>query len=314
MQKTVTGRAVGQKATGSALQKASWGMIIAFLLPSVVLVAFFSYYPAIDGILMSFQKCNSRDLFTRPWVGLKNYSRIFDRNFWFFWLNTAKWTIGSVALELVIGFILALLLQKPFRGKGLYEAIVFVPWALSSFVVGVIFRWIFNSSSGVLNDLLLRLGLIQDRINWLADPTLAMGSCILAKVWTGFSFFGIVLMSAMQTIPREIYESAEIDGANGVQRFIYVTLPHLKVILTYGVLLRALGNFGNIDIILGVTGGGPAGATQTVMSYVMLSFRGGEALGSNYGILSAFGVIIWLFLLTMTILYLTGTRVMKKED
>ncbi len=303
-----------RRPTGAALEKASWGMIIGFLLPSVILVAIFAYYPAIDGILMSFQKCTSRDLFTRPWVGLHNYTKIFDRNFWTFWLNTAKWTLGSVALELIMGFILALLLQRPFRGKSLYEAIVFVPWALSSYVVGVIFRWIFNSSSGVLNDLLLRLGLIRERINWLADPTLAMSSCVLAKVWTGFSFFGIVLMSAMQTIPREIYESAEIDGANGVQRFIYVTLPHLKVILTYGVLLRALGNFGNIDIIMGVTGGGPAGATQTVMSYVMLSFRGGERLGSNYGILSAFGVVIWLFLLAMTILYLTSTRVMKKED
>ncbi len=303
-----------RRGSTSALHRASPAMLIGFILPSMLLVAFFSYYPSIDGIIMSFQKCTTRDLFTRPFIGWTNYQKVFDRNFWMFWENTAKWTIGCVFFELLMGFTLALLLQRSFRGKGVYEAIVFVPWALSGFVVGVIFRWIFNSSYGVLNDFLQRTGITAQNINWLADRHLAMGSCMVAKVWTGFSFFAIVLMSAMKTVPREIYESAEIDGANGVQRFFYITLPHLKTVLIYGVLLRMIANFGNIDIILGMTGGGPAGATHTVNSYVMLSFRGGESLASNYGIIAAFGVIIWLFMLTVTLGYLAVTRVTKKED
>jgi multiple sugar transport system permease protein len=210
-----------------------------------------------------------------------------------------------VCAEFVIGFSCALLLQKDFFGRRLYESVIFVPWALSGFTVGVIFRWIFNVSNGIINDILLRVGLIDTPIGFLTTKELALPSVMVAKVWTGMAFFAIIIMAALKTIPKEQYESADIDGATGPRKLFSITIPNISMVLVFTTLFRLISNFGNYDLIFGMTSGGPGGASHTVTSYILTDML----RGTDYGRIQAFQVLVWLFLLacTLIILRVTGT-------
>ena len=300
-----------EKVSGSILEKGNLPLIIGFLFPAVASVMFFTYYPAVQGIIMAFQRVSVMDLYNTPFVGFDNFKNLFaTMDFLRYWQNTFIWVVGCVGAELILGFTIALLLQKPFFGKRLYESIVFVPWALSGFTVGVIFQWIFNGTIGLANDLLMRMGFISIPIGFLSSPSLALPTVMIAKVWTGMAFFAIIIMAALKTIPRELYESAEIDGAGRVACFFKITLPSIRNLLTVIILVRSLSTFGASDLIVGMSKGGPAGASHTVSSYIMV-----EVLrGIDYGRVSAAGVTMWLFLLACSLLYLGVTRGFKKED
>jgi multiple sugar transport system permease protein len=294
-----------KKGGKNYLEKATWRFLSVFLFPSVVLVGFFIYYPSVMGIIMSFQKYSSYDIYHTPFIGLQNYANVLAiPEFLLYWGNTAIWVVGCVAAECIIGFSCALLLQKDFFGKRIYESVIFVPWALSGFTVGVIFRWVFNGSYGLLNDILFRAGLITKQIGFLSSRTLALPSVMAAKVWTGMAFFAIVIMAALKMIPKEQYESAEIDGAGRAKKLISITIPNIRIVLVFTTILRVIATFGNYDLIFGMTGGGPGGASHTVTSWIMM-----ELLRTyDYGRISAFGVITWLVLLFFSLIYMTLTR------
>jgi len=296
--------------TASALTKNNTILAYVFLFPSLFFILVFSYYPAIQGILMAFQKVSAFDLANTPFNGLDNFRRLFAINgFWKFWTNTFVWVIGCVTSELLIGFILALLLQKNFRGKRIYESVIFIPWALSGFIVGIIFKWIFNGSTGLINDILIRLGIITIPIGFLSTAAYALPSVMVAKVWTGMAFFAIVIMAALKTIPRELYESAEIDGATKRQSFVHITLPFLRILLVFTILIRTLATFGNSELIFSMTGGGPANASHTVNSWILVSLLS----ATDYGLISATGVTIWIFLSICSGIYLLLVRAGNRE-
>ena len=288
---------------GRASGKSNYPLIALFLLPSVLLVGVFVYYPAIRGIFMAFQDVKSYNMFSTEWCGLDNFRTLFKTaGYVTQWKNTFIWMIGCVGGELILGFGLALLLQKSFKGKGLYEGIVYMPWALSGFMVGIMWKWIFNGSGGVLNDLLMRLGIISAPVNWLTTPGLNLNAIIVAKVWTGLAFFAIISSAALKTVPRELYESAELDGANAFQKF--------KTIMLMTILLRAIQTFGSPDLIYSMTQGGPANSSQIVTSFIYLNVM----KGGDYGMISAASLIMWVFIMVCSAIYIKATNALKAGD
>ncbi|MEK7287470.1 MAG: sugar ABC transporter permease [Elusimicrobiota bacterium] len=183
--------------------------------------------------------------------------------------NTGVFTFWTVSFELVLGLAIALLLTRPFRGRGFVRAAVLIPWALPTAVMAMAWRWIFNSEYGVLGDLLYRAHLsATPQIPWLASPGLAMFACILADVWKTTPFMAILLMSGLAVIPKDLYEAADIDGAGPVRQFFLITLPLLMPTITLAALFRAIQSFGVFDLIWVLTGGGPGGRTQMIALYV----------------------------------------------
>lgn len=192
-----------------------------------------------------------------------------DAALWRVLRNTAFFTFWTVSLELVLGLAIAMLLTRPFRGRGFVRAAVLIPWALPTAIMAMSWRWIFNSEYGVFGDLLFKLHLVASpQIPWLASPGLAMFACIFADVWKTTPFMAILLMSGLAAIPKDLYEAAGIDGAGPVRQFFIITWPMLKPTIALAVLFRAIQSFGVFDLIYVLTGGGPGGRTQTIALYI----------------------------------------------
>lgn len=285
--------------------------IITFLLPSILLMLVFLYYPAINGVIMSFRNVTLLDLNNKDFVGLENYKAFLDLSFGpSIWKNTFLWLVLCVGLEFVCGFGLSLLLQTKFPGKKIYESIVFVPWAISGFAVGVIWKWMFNGNSGVINDILVRLGILEMPFGFLSNVNTAFYCVVVAKVWTGMAFFAIVTLAALKTVSKDMYEAAEIDGANGIQKFFYITLPSIRALLLLTILVRMISMMNAPDLIFGMTGGGPAGRSHTISSYILTQVIS----SSDYGEISAAGVILWLITLALSVIYVIATNATKGSD
>ncbi len=275
------------------------------LLPTLVLILFINLYPLVRGGVISFQRLTVFNLNRPRFVGLDNYRSVLgDPSFWNLLFNTIIWIAFSVFFQLLFGFILALLLTKPFRGRGLYMGLVFYPWALSGFAIGLLWSWILNGQFGILNDILMRLHLINKPISFLSDPKFAMFSVIAINVWYGIPFFAIMLLAALQSIPKELYEAAQIDGAGVWSKLIRITIPYVKPTIFSTVLLRIIWVMNFPDIIYGTTRGGPAGATN-ILSVQMINI---VYYQNNFGKASALGMIITSILLVFSIVYLTTTE------
>lgn len=282
--------------------------IILMLLPTLLLITFIILYPTVSGVLLSFKNYSIFNFGNVEWIGLENFKEIFSDFFYMdiVW-NTVKWIFFSVFFQLILGFILALLMKEPFKGRGLYAGLVFYPWAISGFAIGLIWSWLLNGQFGVVNDILMRIGLIEDGFNFLSDPSLAMFSVILVNVWYGIPFFAIMILAALQSIPNSLYEAAEIDGAGYFTKLFKITIPYIKPTLINTILLRIIWVMNFPDIIYGMTRGGPAGSTE-ILSVKMINTVFYE---SNYSKAAAHGVIIVGVLMIYTIMYLKLTS--KKE-
>ncbi|AQZ60554.1 sugar ABC transporter permease [[Actinomadura] parvosata subsp. kistnae] len=277
------------------------------LLPGVVFVALFTYYPMIRGAVIAFQRYNLFDVTSTPFVGLENFRAVLaEDRFWTALRNTGTWVAVSLFFQFFLGFGLALLLRRHFRGRGLYQAWVFFPWAMSGFLIGLLWRWMFNGQFGVVNDLLLKAGLIDGRIGFLASSGWAMTSVIVANIWYGVTFFAIMIMAALQSVPRELYEAAAVDGASRARQFWHVTLPHIRPTLALIVLLRIIWILNFPDLIYAMTGGGPAGSTDIVTTFLIQ-----QVIGGDYGRAGAVGLLVLALLLAFSIFYLNATRFEK---
>ncbi|MGX1910173.1 carbohydrate ABC transporter permease [Streptomyces phaeochromogenes] len=279
-------------------------LIAAFMAPAAVFVAVFTYYPMIAGSQMAFRNWKLTDLTDTSWVGLKNFRDVFADPAWGTVLgNTGIWVFGSIVPQLVIGFALALWLRKKFRFRGLYQALIFFPWAISGFLIGILFRWMFNSEFGVVNDLLQKVGLIDEPVAWLADPKTAMFAVVVANIWYGVTFFTIMILAALQSIPEELYEAAALDGAGKVRTLFQITIPYIRVTLALTVLLRVIWIFNFPDLIFGMTGGGPNNETHIVTTWMIKITQQGD-----YGRASALGLIVVATLLVFAVFFLLATR------
>ncbi len=281
------------------------------LIPAFLFLSLFIYLPVIRGAVMAFQNYNMFDLTNVHFIGFKNFIDVItDKNISFFaiLLNTVIWVVFSLALQFVLGFILAMLLEKPFLGRGIYSGLVFYTWALSGFAIGLTWAWLFNGQTGLINDLLMKINLIDSPIGFLSNPKFAMVSVIAANVWYGIPFFGIMILAALQSVPKELHEAAVIDGAGSVKRLFKVTIPYIKPTIVSTLLLRTMWIVNMPDIIYAMTNGGPVNKTN-ILATQMINKVFKEY---DYGQGSAIGLIVMFLLFIYSIFYLRLTS--RKDD
>lgn len=281
------------------------------LMPGILVVLVFTYYPLSRGIMMAFENYNLWNIFDRHFVGFDNFVAVasspdFLKILW----NTFLWVFVSLFFQFTLGFLLAMLLKNKFRGSGIYQGIVYVPWAISGSLIGLIWRWLLNGQSGAMNDILIRLGLISEPIRWLSNPDTALWSAIMANVWYGIPFFAIMIQAALKSVPDDLYEAASIDGASSVYSFFRITLPYIQPILVLTTLLRVIWILNFPDLIYTMTGGGPANSSHILSTYMidMLMFN------QDYGKASALGVMIIALLISYAVFYLRITQYEKGSD
>lgn len=273
------------------------------LIPALLVLGLVFIYPIVRAFWLSWFTENLGTQLQPVFAGLSNYQRMLgDGRFWQSLSNTATFTVISVLLELLLGLGVALVLNKSFWGRGAVRTAAIIPWALPTAVMGLAWAWIFNDQYGVVNDLLLRLGLIDRGINWLGTPTLAMVALIVADVWKTTPFISIILLAGLQSISEDLYEAHRLDGASPWQSFTQITLPLLMPQILIALLFRFAQSFGIFDLVQVMTGGGPAGSTETVSIYIYstvmryLDFGYGAALVVVTFLLLVFAVAIisWL--------------------
>jgi multiple sugar transport system permease protein len=263
--------------------------------PPLILIGLVMIVPLIVGIGYSFQNVQVLNPFKTGWIGLQHYRELWrDQVFWHALWNTAWWTFASLALQFALGLGLALLLSDPFPGRRLVQALVFLPWAVPSFISGLAWAWLFNPIIGPLPHWLHALGVLAAPDNILADPGIAMWGPIAANVWWGVPFFAITLLAALQAIPAEMYEAAAIDGAGAWARFVHVTLPFLAPTIAITVLLRTIWISNFADLVVVMTGGGPANTTQILPSYIFTTAY--RKLDFGYAAAIAMALLLLLFL------------------
>jgi multiple sugar transport system permease protein len=276
-----------------------------FLSPGLLLLVLVMFVPVLVGLSYAFRSVQLFDVGNSGWVGLDNFAALLaDADFWGALVNTLWWTAGSLVLQFLLGFGLALLLDRPFRGRRLYQALVFVPWAVPTFLSGLTWSWLLNPAIGPLPHWMAGLGLTAGPENILADPATAMWGPIAANVWFGVPFFAITLLAALQAIPGEFYEAAAIDGASLWQRFRHITLPFLAPAIAITVLLRTIWIADFADLIWVMTGGGPANATQTLATYIFSTAYS----RLDFGYASAIAAVLLLLLLLYAVALLRIRR------
>lgn len=274
-----------------------------YLSPAILLLGVVLLIPLIIGISYSFQAIELLNPFNTGWVGFENYQKLWsDRKFWLALDNTFWWTFWSISFQFLLGLGLALLLNTQFFGKKLFQALVFLPWAVPTFLSALTWAWLFNPVIGPLPHWMAALGILSEPYNIMGDPDLAMWGPIVANIWFGVPFFAITLLAALQSIPSELYEAAEMDGASSWQTFTKITLPFLAPMIAITVMLRTIWIANFADLIYVMTGGGPANSTQIVSSYIFttafrkLDFGYASAIAvALLGILMIYAVfLLWL--------------------
>ncbi len=258
---------------------------IGWLFPVLILVAVFTVYPFGYAIWNSLFQI-LLILPVKPFVGIRNYvdvvSSIYFREALF---NTLLFAAITAPITVVIALGVARLLLTKFVGRSIVRAVVLLPWAMPGAVSGIIWVWIFHGQWGILNAVLLRLGIISSYVLWLDQPILAKFSVMVAHIWTQIPFASILLMAALSIINREIYEAAEVDGAGPARRLFSITLPQIKGMMLIALIYESIMGLTSYDLTYSMTGGGPGGATTLLSYYIwaesfkMLQFGRGAALG-----------------------------------
>ncbi|WP_084423481.1 carbohydrate ABC transporter permease [Cohnella thermotolerans] len=291
-------------------RSAIW-FIAGCLAPAVLLVLVFTYYPMLRGVTMAFQNYTLFDLSDARFVGFGNFKEILDNPQFITALkNSVYWVFFSLICQFVLGFGIALLLKNRFFGRGFYQGMIFFPWAMSGFLIGLIWRWLYNGQIGVINNLLIKIGLIDTPIPFLSSPKWGMFAVITANVWYGIAFFAIMLLAALQSVPEEISEAAEVDGANRLQRLFRITIPYIMPTILTTVILRIIWIMNFPDLIYAMTNGGPAGSTHILATYMMDKI----IFGGDYGKASAVGVVMMVVLVLFMVFYFAAARREKAGD
>jgi multiple sugar transport system permease protein len=276
-----------------------------FLAPAIAYLLFAFALPIVYNILLSFENVTPATLshLFSPWAGLSNYHFILSdptsRDAIF---RTLEFTVGSLVGQFVIGFGLALLFTATFPGRTLARSLIIVPWLVPLLVSGVIFKFLFQFQGGAVNQILMDLGLAAHPIDWLDDPQISFWTILIANIWLGIPFFTLLLYSALQDIPEEIKEAAEIDGAGPWQRLRMVIVPMILPVIEVTFLLGFVFTVKVFDLVIGLTGGGPANATQLIttwsynLSFQVFSFGEGAALNNVLLVLAMICAPIYLWL------------------
>jgi multiple sugar transport system permease protein len=276
-----------------------------FLTPAIAYLLFAFLLPIVYNIMVSFENVTPATLshFFSPWAGLSNYKFIFnDPTSRQAIVRTLLFTVGSLLGQFIIGFGLALLFTNTFRGRTLARSLIIVPWLVPLIVTGVIFKFLFQYEGGAINQLLMDVGLASHPIDWLDDPQIAFWTILIANIWLGIPFFTMLLYSALQDVPSEIKEAAEIDGAGPWQRLRLVIIPIILPVIEVTFLLGFVFTVKVFDLVIGLTGGGPANATQLIttwsynLSFQVFNFGQGAAMNNVLLVLAMICAPIYLWL------------------
>lgn len=263
---------------------------ILLLAPAMILIALTVLYPLGRGIWLSFQSYSLVDPMGNGFVGLDNYRALLDSGTYRrVWKITIIFVVASVAGQFLLGFFTAIVLNnRDLKRQGLFRGLLLVPWIVPTVVTSLLWKWIYNQQYGIFNYLLERAGIISEFQAWIGDPDLAMFSVVLANVWKGFPFHMIVLLAALQTIPSDVMEAAEMDGASAFERFRHIVLPYMRYIIMIDLLISIIWTFQNFTLIWTMTEGGPADVTTTLaISIYRTAFQGfdmgmGSAIGTTW--------------------------------
>ncbi len=262
---------------------------LAFLAPAAIYIVLFYGYPIVRNLTMSFQEFTAATFFTgeAPWVGMANYAAVLaDPVFAQALRNTFIFTVASILGQFVIGMMLAIYFTKKFPLSSTLRSLLLLPWLIPMIVSSTIWRWILDKDSGVLNQFLSALSLVDTKPGWLTNTSLALISVILVNISIGIPFNALILYGGLQDIPEELYEAAALDGVTGFKRFWTITFPLLKPVVNVVLVLGVVYTLKVLDVILGLTGGGPANATQTLatqtyqLSFVIFDFGRGAAVSN----------------------------------
>jgi multiple sugar transport system permease protein len=283
-------------------QYAALGTLL--IAPTVLVFCAVIVYPLVSAIYLSLFSIYTPTL-QGKWVGIDNYAKLLaGGEFWQALRVTMIWTIGTLVLQLVFGIALALLLHQNLVFRSLARGLILFPYFVSTVVAVLVWRWLFNDLYGILNHVLLAAGLINMPLDWLGQMPNAMVSLILVGAWKYFPFVVITVLARLQTIPDHLYEAAEMDGAGPISRFFDVTLPQLRDVLLVVILLRAIWDFKEFDLIWLMTGGGPVTSTQTLPLLVYRSAFGLNEMGAA----SAVAVLMMLVMLFFMALYIRAQQ------
>jgi ABC-type sugar transport system permease subunit len=273
---------------------------LAMVLPTVVLYTLFITWPLVQGAWISLHRWDG--LGTMKWIGLDNYGFVAaDKVFWQAMRNTLVYAVGVTVAKNVLGLLLAIVLNRRLRGLAFFRTAAFVPVTLSFVVIGVLWTWIFNPTFGLLNNLLNALGLGFLIQGWLSDPNVALWSVMVVDVWKWTGFHMVLFLAALQTIPADLYEAAALDGAGRWQTFLHVTLPGLRPVIVFSVLLSLVGAFvANYDVVYVMTKGGPLHATEVALTWIVST----ALRFSNVGKADAMSMILFAVVAVIAVMQL----------
>lgn len=276
--------------------------------PSVILILFIAIIPIGQNFLYSLRYYHLADPLNEKFIGLGNYLSVFrDVKFYDNLRNTMIFTASTVSLQLLTGFFGAILMHKVIRGSAFVRTAVLIPYAIPGVVVAQMFRFLLNGDFGAVNALLMQVGVLQTTFPFLAKPGWAMFSIVITNTWKQFPFVALMLLAGLQTIPHELYESAEVDGAGAWHKFTGIMLPGLKPMILVVLLFRTMGDIRIFDLVYAMTGGGPANTTSTLLyqAYIFL-FK-----DMNFGLGATWSSVIFFIILAISLVY---NRLFRTED
>ncbi|MGC9091859.1 MAG: carbohydrate ABC transporter permease [Bacteroidota bacterium] len=284
-------------------RQALWTFI--FIAPAALVLIAVVVYPFVYNLLMSFSDMSLRHFRTWHLIGFYQYTKVFgERDFYLIFLKTIFWTVINVFFHVLIGVALALILNQQLKGRSIFRTLLILPWAIPQYIVALTWRGMFNYEYGAINLILMKyLGL--NPVAWLQSPTGAFAAVIITNIWLGFPFMMVIALGGLQSIPAELYEAADIDGASWWQKTRKITLPLIRPVMIPAITLGIVWTFNNLNIIWLVTNGGePADQTHILVSYV---YRAAFNL-YRFGYAAALSVVIFGILLILSLSFMKRTR------
>lgn len=276
---------------------------LLYVLPFVAVICIFMVKPVLDVIYGSFflKKLNGDMIF----CGLQNFADVLAKDvFAQVTRNTVVWVVATVVLKNIFGLLLALVMEKQVRGRRGFQLVALLPWATPWMISSILFKWLFDGLYGYLNAALYRMGFIEAPVDWLGNPDFALWAVIIANVWTAIPFCAFVYLSALNSIPRYLYEAAEMDGAGAWVKFRCVTFPQILPTLQLLTVLITIWGINSFDMIYTMTDGGPVNASETL---VTLIYRLGFRLNTP-GQANALSVVVFCVMMTLVVWYLNMGR------
>jgi trehalose/maltose transport system permease protein len=290
--------------SGLTRQRLRWAWLA--LTPALLVLAAVAGWPLARTITFSFTDATLNNLSTWKWVGLGNYlgddGVLVDPQWWRSVRNTLSFSLISVTIETVLGLVVALVVNHPSRVRTALRAAVLVPWAVPTVVSARIWGWMLNDQYGVINDYLIRLGLLAAPLSWTASPNLSLATVVMVDVWKTTPFMALLILAALQTVPSDCYEAARVDGVPATRVFTHITLPLIAPGIAVAMLFRALDALRVFDVIYVMTSN--SRATQSMSIYVREQLVGFQNIGAG----SAAATSLFFVIAFITILYLGATR------